>query len=345
MANTNLLAPVPGVTAFERQQLVTDVRFNTMVGEIAQKIIDESGKQLIGDLADLTTNNKSKVVAAVNEVNSAIGQKLDKSGGVVEGNLNVKSLGIGDSYKQKNYALTSTTGLKMVVLDMGATWVSGFLRLTCTTSNHAYSAGKIVKEIYISAEGTKIYSQNSKYTFAEGGLLEKISISDVYLENGKMKVKILLLDLGTSRLIVEGFGNMTSFELFVLSDPTPSIDTFITPSTAPVETIITSGFLSGWSGEIRFSKTVEGLVVMKIIQLTKTTDILFTNEVIYTAPSFAPRNNGLAMASGRTSVGAIVKGSAVEVILEEVSGRVIVRSVGNVTTDVRKIAGTQIIAG
>lgn len=70
----NLLAPVPGITPFERKQLVTDVRFNTMVLEIAQKI-SESGGDKVGNLSDLTTANKSSAVGAINEVNSAIGQR------------------------------------------------------------------------------------------------------------------------------------------------------------------------------------------------------------------------------------------------------------------------------
>lgn len=119
----------------------------------------------------------------------------------------------------------------------------------------------------------------------------------------------------------------------------------IEPSIAPVETVITSGFAAGWSGSITFSKAQEGIVILKIFSLIKTSDIVTgSGEVVYTLPvSFRPKNSSRFSLVGFNSSNVNVANSAVDLVVDA-SGEVKLANIGSVTTGVRRINAAQIFA-
>lgn len=109
----------------------------------------------------------------------------------------------------------------------------------------------------------------------------------------------------------------------------------------PVETVITSGFASGWTGEIRVSKTQEGILLLNLMDLMSTTDFSTTLAVVLTLPvGFRPTRTHRELVVGLTSVGAEISGTLCE-ILYNVSGAIQVRSLIGANTGLRRITNVQ----
>lgn len=112
---------------------------------------------------------------------------------------------------------------------------------------------------------------------------------------------------------------------------------------APTETVITSGFAAGWSGQIKYGKTQENLLFLEFTQLLRNTIIGTTIEVVYTLPAGSrPAATQKGHVVGLDSGGNIIIGSLIEVIIAT-NGNISVVSVGSVTSNVRILNGIQLI--
>lgn len=110
-------------------------------------------------------------------------------------------------------------------------------------------------------------------------------------------------------------------------------------SDAPVETVITSGFASGWSGEIRLGKTQEGIKYIHIVSLAKTSDISTGGDIPYTIPiGHRPIKTVSENLVGYSSSGLFKAGSSIQVRVQS-DGVLALTSTGSVTADVRSIVG------
>lgn len=112
----------------------------------------------------------------------------------------------------------------------------------------------------------------------------------------------------------------------------------------PTETIITTGFAAGWSGEIRVSKTQEGLNIYKIISLEKTTDITNAGaeNVRVLDVGTRPFHTIRFTAFGYTSANAKVNNSQLDIIIAT-NGSIFIGNSGGATTNVRKILDLQLV--
>lgn len=108
---------------------------------------------------------------------------------------------------------------------------------------------------------------------------------------------------------------------------------------APTETVITSGFATGWSGEIRLGKTQEGIKYIHIVSLTKTSDISTGGDIPYTIPiGHRPIKTVSENLVGYSSSGPFKAGSSIQVRVQS-DGVLALTSTGSVTADVRSIVG------
>lgn len=112
----------------------------------------------------------------------------------------------------------------------------------------------------------------------------------------------------------------------------------------PVETVITSGFASGWTGVVRYSKTQEGILIVNIVNLQKTSDISTSAvETIYTLPvGYRPSYFQRVLVIGLNSSAVRINGSALDVYVAT-DGTLGIFNCGGVTTNVRRLAGTELI--
>lgn len=108
---------------------------------------------------------------------------------------------------------------------------------------------------------------------------------------------------------------------------------------APTETVITSGFAAGWSGEIRLGKTQEGIKYIHIVSLAKTSDISTGGDIPYTIPiGHRPIKTVSENLVGYSSSGPFKAGSSIQVRVQS-DGVLALTSTGSVTADVRSIVG------
>lgn len=107
---------------------------------------------------------------------------------------------------------------------------------------------------------------------------------------------------------------------------------------APTETIIKSGFLIGWSGEMRFGKTQEGLKYLTLLNMTKTgSDISVNGETVMTVPSFGASHDITESSFGAFSPqSGTLLGANVGISIGTL-GQITIFNFGSVTTNVRSL--------
>lgn len=107
----------------------------------------------------------------------------------------------------------------------------------------------------------------------------------------------------------------------------------------PTETVITSGFTVGWSGEIRIRKNQEGQKTMTWL-LTRNADIVASEGVFVLSEEYRPLFNAHQHVIGRVaSTGSFVPNSLIGVDVVASTG-IIVFSNAGVSTNVRMVVGT-----
>lgn len=104
------------------------------------------------------------------------------------------------------------------------------------------------------------------------------------------------------------------------------------------ETVITSGFASGWSGEIRFEKTSRGQIEYEIVNLIKTTDIGAADVPFTFAVGHRPSRQVKIKSLGLDASNNRVYGSNIEVVINT-SGQLVLANSGSITANVRGISG------
>lgn len=104
----------------------------------------------------------------------------------------------------------------------------------------------------------------------------------------------------------------------------------------PAATTINSGFATGWSGQIKYRKTQENLLIMEIEDMAKTSTIS-ASDTFYTLP-LGDRPSMITKASviGQDTAGSLVKGSTVEVIITT-TGEIRARNMGDISANVTRI--------
>lgn len=259
------------------------------------------------------------IIEKVNENESAIGQKLDKIGGEMTGMLafNIPNGGILSSNKQsRNFiaggdAISILNGSYIVTegADYGGIGQGGNILFALPANK-----GLVLGVADIGSQVRVLMSSGNP----EGVKTAETGSLCIRVDTGKIYVK------------QSGSGNVGWKELSV--------------SEAPVETIITTGFASGWSGTLKITKTQEGQISYNIDTLIKTTDILTSGEIVYTLPlELRPTKGTRKLVVGLNSTSGYVNNSALDIMVTT-NGNMYVSNVGGVTANVRRINGVTIPA-
>lgn len=243
-----------------------------------------------------------------------------------------------NSYKIKtfNKVMLNPSGQNEVEIDLGSGYFTGALEITLASGYNVSNASGVIKKIIDFIGVTSIASQNSKYTHIGVNTGKYFMISDIYVKNGKKYIKVVQSSLSRNSAIItlQGYGDFEGLENATIGTPVASTETFVEPSMAPVETIITSGFTSGWSGTLSIKKTQEGLITVNG-DLTSTWDITADN-LIYTLPvSLRPSRFALELINGKNNLGVAVLNSLYSVVINT-DGSLIIRVSSSTTAGVRK---------
>lgn len=105
------------------------------------------------------------------------------------------------------------------------------------------------------------------------------------------------------------------------------------------EKIISSGFASGWSGQIRHGKLDNGMKYLTFVDVTKTSDISTSNDVFYTLTTptgVIPTRAEWWDRQGLTDAGVYVDNSTIG-LLASTNGQLSARNTGGVKSNVRRI--------
>lgn len=112
---------------------------------------------------------------------------------------------------------------------------------------------------------------------------------------------------------------------------------------SPTEITVNTGFAAGWSGSIKYGKTQENIIFVKIEDLQKTSDISTTPEVIYTLPvGYRPIGVQRLSVIGLNASAIRINGSMLDVLITN-NGTLNICNNGSVTANVRRLAGAQVI--
>ena len=104
----------------------------------------------------------------------------------------------------------------------------------------------------------------------------------------------------------------------------------------PAETVITSGFASGWSGEIRLRKNQEGLVNV-YVNLLKSTDVVAGETIANIPIGLRPAINSLKATILCDSIGSPLNNSACFVLIQATGDLSLLTPSGMSTTNARNI--------
>lgn len=111
---------------------------------------------------------------------------------------------------------------------------------------------------------------------------------------------------------------------------------------SPIMYEVANGFASGWSGNIKYGKTQENMLIVIIPSLVKSSEI-GANETVYTLPAgFRPANNSKTHIAGATAVNTIL-GSIIEIQILA-TGVIRIKNLGSVTTGVVNVEGAVLIS-
>ena len=109
----------------------------------------------------------------------------------------------------------------------------------------------------------------------------------------------------------------------------------------PTEITISTGFASGWSGDIKYRINQEGLKTL-VLSVEKTTDLTTTAETIATIPAIAstyPFGCSTISSLWTGSFATRVQGAMCEIRVDT-SGNIKITSIGSVTATAKAINGT-----
>lgn len=203
-----------------------------------------------------------KVKEITDGLGSQIGQKLDKTKVISLGNNKIMQLGIMTNLNRYGlYAkimrpnLGFTSELSYADLFLGK--VSGYLVSGKLQFNIDLSLAEHKLRIVLTDKGI-LYAISPLYNNSRWIVIENINFAEDIQE-------VSAID---GNIVWDSDNNTTKIAL----------------QQTPTETIITSGFASGWTGVLAYRKNQEGYVEISW-NLTKSTDITSSNEAVYTLPT------------------------------------------------------------
>lgn len=262
------------------------------------------------DIVDLNANFEI-LDAAIKDVDE---EKVNKSGDTMTGLLALPAMKLeGDMSNTDPGRLSKCTVTKSIfstgatsnkvneaVVDLGLVsestgGMAGTLFITVVGSiNHGIVIGAITKkiEVFLVAKETTPRLQNTKYTEVSDLTKLGISISDIYIENGRAKFKITqnVGHLNTYLVTIDAYGKFLGIENMTVSHFVDG-GTFVKPSMVE-EVHLLSGFASGWEGGIRLIKNSDGLVHANLF-VDNNAGIPLGVTTIFTLPQgFRPKDLG-----------------------------------------------------
>ena len=261
--------------------------------------------------------------------------------------IKINSLAIGHTgYKSKVLGknMTLVAGQNEVEIDLGSgpnQYFMGTFKITVAGSYNVGNAGGTLTKLIDITAGEFIHSQASRYIYTSEYTKAFFMISDIYLKNGRKTIKIIQHAVSKNAIYVtvEGYGIFTGLENASMGDVVASTETFVVPSMAPAETVITSGFAAGWSGEIRIRKNQEGQKTMTWL-LTRNADIVATEVAFVLSEEYRPYFGAFQHIIGRRAdTSAFVPNSLIGVDVVASSGNIVFSNAG-VSTNVRRVVGT-----
>lgn len=290
-------------------------------------------------------NKNEEDITAVKEsvegLGSQIGQRVNKAGDKMTGDLYVPSISM-QRYNINTLSSTMTlTEQSEVEIDLGEGNLSGVLEvIQLGTWWNINSTGIVKKQISITSVGETIQYQSSKYTELQGYTPLYYMISDIYIKDGRKKIKLIQKanTKNAAQIVLLGYGSgFTDLKNATVGSPVVSTEPFVEPSMKPIENIITSGFASGWTGEIRYDKYREGDMHIQVT-LTKSSDYGGGGTLLYTFPAGnRPAGTEVKQIMLLTTGGGIVLGSEAVCYIDSAGALRIVTKAVTTLTNARKI--------
>lgn len=233
--------------------------------------------------------NADVIDEELEKVNSEIGQKLDKSGGELSGNLILPSM------KTSTYTLKSFPAINMVnpqgkneiEIDLGGGYFAGVLEITLTSGYNVGNASGAIKKIIDFIGTTHVASQNSKYTHVGLNTGKYFMISDIYVKNGKKYIKIVQNEASRNSAIItlQGYGIFENLESATAGTPVASTEIFVEPTGI---TINSSGLNSNGKW-LRFedgTQICNGIISLSNVIVAASEGALFiSSPIVVTYPS------------------------------------------------------------
>lgn len=316
--------------------------------------------------------NADVIDEELEKVNSQIGQRVNKAGDEMTGNLKVPTINDIDIVTQRTKRIENLgqkashrkSAIALCVADNNlGTSFNSFTDGTLTLKR----ANGLMGVVSLSVQFEKWYGMSKAwYSLTAKGTPPLLLKPCTFVYNG-IKYAGIEFQIAVAEYSIITFNGETNFEIFSIdfydtqnnialnSEINNSINyTDLTNrehfsfngkniafQQTATETVITTGFAAGWSGEIRVSKTQENQLLLNLMDLLSTTDFPKTLTAVLTLPSeLRPTKPHREYLIGLTSTGTEMDGTLCEIVYN-ISGVIQVRSIIGANTGLRRIANAQ----